>query len=743
MKCWLGFALLHLLVVTGRSQGIDESLHRNFFKNDPLFVELNDSLILPGEGTPRSQLNDSIVHHGFRGRFQHAVDSLQNKHKNVLKTKSKISGELNVGVAYGGLNIVNNEAYTHPIYFSEGAVRLSTLAIPLDVRYYISDVGFKGGRANNFSVRLDVQELKRRRSIQFAHKTNVLSQRIDSLNHAMSLLDQKLAFEEFQHKKMEQQWLHNKADGFMDPSNQQLTNGVTQFNDRLMAKPDSLAGLEQTQLPDADSTWVAQEQAYRDRVLALQQSKGEVLSQLDTLQKHKEQLKNLKGKPAEWMSIGKTKWSIPAVKSMAIGNVAPAISTFTLENTRLLGASITLENTHTHIDIVAGKLAPLFPANQSPQPWDRFRQMVDARTGHVWLVRGGYGSSAKSHLYISYMSGIANGWAQSENIQMNGPQSSKNLELEGMLGTLDRGITVNYAYRLNAIQNDAENNTASESNRSPWMSAYAAKGNYDLKKIAIKISGEGQLIGPSYFSVGNPFLRSDQALANTKVGWTKWKWLQPSLSARAQRNNVFQQLTTTHSLQSLTYEVVSKPTQRLQVRASYSPVQITIRSADSLSVQKTNAYSCSVFHSVQKTEYTLQSTAAWNRTVQLWNAAVVTSEMVNGNIQSLFGSGLQLSAGTSYTQFDMDTLSTAIMQLEAGIGFSKKELQVNCTGSIGRDGQGNEQVGAQASVQWLFTKHVSLVCNATRFPQFTVQNELLTQNLTIPYLMECRLKWTL
>jgi hypothetical protein len=615
------------------------------------------------------------------------------------------SAQITLGSAWGGFQWVNAEIYNRPIYYSEGITSFDIKGLSFGVEYYLSDVGFKGGRANRLRLRYDPL----RNHIKKPEQPDItkLNYEIDSLNQIKERLSGQLAYAYLMQK-----------DRLRDSSNRTGLDSM-QVEGQLS---------EEQKLDTISINYGSNE------ISTLSAKYTELNDRLDILTKRRNHMAKL-----DSMMINRKKGILGRLKNAKVtqfqlGHMSPALSSLMLENSRLLGLQCGSNIGRFHTDIVVGKLSPQF-LNQNPgfvqNEWQRLMNKLNKRNGHLTYVRMGYGKSLSKHIFLSMLHGTEMGLIQT--------RQSLNVEMAGGV-PIGRGLfQIKMAQRLRAKINNSPENVGGQSDNYLKRGAFEGCLQIPISKYALKMESRMKWIGPEYFTVGNPFLRGDNAVLNKRVGYSGNQFFQPSISYSYCYNNVLKLFDYQNRLAFWSFEFTSKPLKSLFIRASFSPTHMIISNNEQKYNTRNEMFNGSLSYQKVWKAANLIATACLSEMMTLWDSLVVRSQSQTLNLSFIRNNGYEFTASYQQMNWQSDDQLGNNVKLVSLTGSLKRRqwnMGLGMTGSAsGLEWNG----GARFWLQWPISRKASLNISAEKFPQLSFNNQALPSSGYMPYLLDAKL----
>ncbi|MFM9986074.1 MAG: hypothetical protein ACKVOK_12620 [Flavobacteriales bacterium] len=639
------------------------------------------------------------------------------------------NGEIAMGSAIGGLQLVDGQPYSLPFYFSEGSLGITVKNIPLIANYYISDLGFKGGRANRFNVRFDAATYYRNRIRQLKMNEDLLQINIDSLRIEKQHIAKRIAF------------LSMNL-----PSKDSLLANTPKITNSL---PDSIIGtmpelsmdtlsLPPLQLPNTSA--IEKNKSIEDLKSEYNQL-TETITKYEALIQRQNQLKELN---LEGHGKFGNKLRLQKLKQFQIGNSTPYISELTVANTRILGVHIASESTRLHLEAAAGWLSPQYPSLYTPAdllPQNKLRNMFDGRSGNILFGRFGYGTLVGSHILFSGLTGkdnFNNGFQTTDE-----KRTSANVEADGQIA--HKVFRINFKLARRIVSNKENSNSDVYTPSVNELNFVSGEGLFisEFKKAQTTFETKYRWVGPQYFTVGNPFLRSDNSNLQTRLTNSSWKYIQPSAFFNFSKNDVLNQFSYSNTLHYSGIELSSRPWQCLQIRAMYAPALMSATNNDVHIETQTNLYNGSIsFNKALKNVQWLTQIAA-NRTAQIWDSLNFVSTSAQASITITVSEKFSLTG--LYQQ-------ASITGIEEPIEYSMGSIMTQCNLNHGWQIQGSlnscivrsvMNFGGSFSIRKTLGRHFAFSLNAEKFVNPLLSNSTAPEGSNLPYFFQSKIAYLL
>jgi hypothetical protein len=628
-----------------------------------------------------------------------------NQNISVTPNWSWNSAQITLGSAWGGFQWVNGEIYNRPIYYSEGITTFDIKGLSFGVEYYLSDVGFKGGRANRLRLRYDPLGNHMKRLEQ--PDITKLNYEIDSLNQIKERLSGQLAYA----------YLIQK-DRLRDSSN------------RIGLDTLRVEG----QLSDVQKLDTLSTNYSSNEISTLSAKHTELNERLDVLTRQRNQMAML-----DSMMINRKEGISGRLKNVKLtqfqlGHMSPALSSLMLENSRLLGLQCGFNIGRFHTDIIVGKLSPQF-ANQKPDlvqnEWQRLMNNLNKRNGRLTYVRMGYGKPMSKHIFVSMLNGTEMGLIQT--------RQSLNVEMAGGV-PIGKGLfQIKMAQRLRAKINNSPENVNGQSDNYLKRGAFEGCLQIPISKYALQMESRMKWVGPEYFTIGNPFLRGDNAVLNNRVGYSGNQFFQPSISYSYSYNNVLKLFDYHNRLSFWSFEFTSKPLKSLFIRASFSPTRMIITNNDQIYNTRTEMFNGSLSYQKVWKASNLIATACLTEMMTLWDSLIVRNLTQSLNLSYLRNNGIEFYGSYQQMNWQSDGQMMNNVKLVGLTGSFKKPSWSIGIGITGSKTNLDWNAGARFWLLWPISRKTSLNISAEKFPQLSFGNQALPNSGYMPYLLDAKL----
>lgn len=632
----------------------------------------------------------------------------------VIERINLTSGEVALGSSYGGLELVNSSLYSKPYLFTQGRFGVNVFQLPVSINFYYSELGFKGGRANSFTIQFDASRYYRNRNLKLQRKEEFLGNRIDSLETAQTHIGQELVYNSW------------KPD-----------SKIPEFS---YTSPDILDSTNLNQLPIDSLKLEHSNQVRRDSLARCYQTISE------SIIKAKEELnrvKDLRNSSLQIGTSGKQLFRKQQIKQLKLGNCVPSFSPLTLEGTRIQGIAFTTESSKLHLDIAGGWIARQQPGVLNPadqNPLSNWRRNMLNRDGSIYYARVGYGRQKGSHIYISGFRGkdeMLSGFATDQR-----ERESTNIELEGQWAGTSQVLSFRAAQMVNQPNLvNADLNESSTTNTGD-ISAFALSHSMQLEKLATTTELSAQWIGSQYYSVGSPFLQSDNASIRGRVSNKKKRWFQPGVIVSYSYNDVRNLSPYGSTIRSTGVEVISQPLSKLILTGSYAPTLITTKTEEGVRKLENSIYAITAMFNESKNNLNWTLTGNVSRVIQLWDSLVIQ------NMSFLASSSMLIMekfiwdfSFTSSSLSGLDGQDFHLNSINSNIGYTTKKGAVFMLGGAIFDDKINLTYSYSGSVQFQLFKNCQGQISYDQFPVFESTDLIYATALTMPFLAQARVTY--
>lgn len=594
---------------------------------------------------------------------------------------------------------------------------LNILKLPIAVNYYISDLASKGGRANKVTLKLDVAQMRKLRLQDNAERIKKLDLFSDSLYEKKFELDQKIYYQNFKLSELNKNYGQFSIgnDSLNLPENEQ----VAQFHFDNSSYLDSLGSIQNL----SDS---------------LDNELNKLNSLIEETEEQKRRISSLSTEPNLNLKFGSYRFEIPSIKKFTLGNFVSPSFGFSIQNIRLVGLNTSLENDRVHFDLVIGKIAPLYDRELATTTILSRIGLLSNTRGELLVPRVGLGTEKKSHIYGSFLVGKSTSVNQVTKEEIN--SDSKVFEIDAMLGKEDRNVKINLA---DVLERNSSNNETPNVTPPLWKKAGSLTFDFDAKKIKISSQGQMTYIGPSFYTVGNPYLRADQLIRSIDFSSSRWKRLKPTVGYLHKNNDVFGQLGRRNSIRSFKAQIQVKLFKNVSITGSLVPTKITMVENDGLKESTALFYQVSAQHRANFKHGILNNLYSFSSTVQLFDTSVVSNQTSQISLNYSNCQGLSFSSVFSKNAIEIGDSSITLFQMgiDAMKQFQMGYCQFGLTLMSGNFNMKNS--GVSFGFGKRINKGIELIVKAEKYPSLTTGIFGLNQNMTMPYLLEIRLKWTL
>lgn len=645
--------------------------------------------------------------------------SIANAQKDSTSLRSPIEfdgASISAGSAWGGATFIHGELYENPYYFLEGNASMSIAGLPFIMQFNYSDIGFKGGPANRLIMQLDIAKLRKLRAAEIPKGSEVLDRSIDSLENVREGIGKTMAYE---------MW---KAD--------------------VPARPE-LSSMDSLNIPSMDSVQFSSPSIGHqnpwaniplDSLRLLYKQTNEALTQLRD-QKQKLQALSSPQFPREH-PLGRL-FKGQQLSQLRIGNSAPAFSPLTLENTRLMGIVISTESNRIHADAAAGWIVRQNPGLISPSdinPISNWRRQLLTREGFVAYGRVGIGRLNGNHLYAALCTGKDQ---VSPLFSIDGEtRRATNLEVEGQLKSDKHSLLIRGAQMLGSNNRPDVEDPDAPTPEPLEVSAFNLMYSGNFEKVKLKSELEGQWAGPQYYTVGNPFLRSDNAILKTRVSNSSLRWFQPALIAGHSYNDV---LNSTPFGSSVTYgglEVTSQPVSRLVLKCSWAPSVVLTETGTTSNRSRSNIYSGTVmYHSASK-KWSNTYIMAFNQMIQIWDTLLIEGATLSGSVQLLYDQKYQMEAQLQAMEYATQGSATQEMLLTGvSVGAPVTKKATVRGGATLLNEKAHTSLGYSFSMQAQLSAKWAASMSYEQFPQFNETAIINSRALSMPFMTQIRMTY--
>ncbi|MFN8863722.1 MAG: hypothetical protein ACK5W1_05370 [Flavobacteriales bacterium] len=630
----------------------------------------------------------------------------------VQLNDTRISG----GSTWGGATFINGELYESPFYFLDGNGSMSVAGLPFLFQFNYSDIGFRGGPANRLILQLDIAKLRKLRSKEIPDKSAVIDRSIDSLEKVRVGIGRSMVYALWRPE------VPNRPD--------------TLSGDSLNpAFPDSL------HMPnlsyESPNPWA---HIPLDSLRIMYNETSEALAHMKEQRRKMEELSS-PDFPRE-NPLGRL-FKGQQLSQLKVGNSAPSFSPLTLENTRLMGLVISTESNRIHADGAAGWIVRQNPGLISPadiNPISNWRRQLLTREGFVTYGRVGIGRLNGNHLYAALCSGNDQ---VSPLFSIDGEtRRATNLEVEGQLKSDKHTLLIRGAQMVGSNNRPNVEDTNAPMPKPLEVSAFNLlySGNYE--KVKLKSELEGQWTGPQYYTVGNPFLRSDNAILKTRVSNSSLRWFQPALIAGHSFNDV---LDNTPFGSTITYgglEVTSHPISRLVVKCSWAPSVIHTGTETTSNRSRSNIYSGTVMYHSSGKKWSNTYIAAYNQMIQIWDTLLIEGVTLSGSVQLLYDQKYQIEAQLQAMEYVTQGSATQEMVLTGvSIGAPVTKKATLRGGATILNEKVHTSLGYSFSMQAQLSAKWSASVSYEQFPEFNETAIINSRALSMPFMTQIRMTY--
>lgn len=629
-------------------------------------------------------------------------------------------GKFNVGTSYGALNGIPFQSNPYSILYTEGSLNLTLKRLPFKANYYVSNAPDYGGRRNSFSIQFDAPKLKQLKTRRISELKQKLAVNIDSLKNLRHDLGSRLAYYQFS-----DQFYHRPDSLGITSPNIQDSLGNIPIHTTLPVLPENLP-------TDSLNNWLEQYQNISEKI--------------EEYKKYQSEWEQLQKAPKVDAPQWKEAFRLQNLKSFQIGAASPDYSMLTVQGNRIIGLAISSESEKIHLDFATGFLRSSYSNTSSPMgiwehvlPLDMFR----APAGKLIAGRIGYGQINSSHIYVGYTGGKNNiiedlftGAARQRRSQV--------IDLSTRVVKGSHSLDLTLAQRLNTSSSGPQESDTSPPISRWFHSALNLLQSSQFEKLDATIESKVSWIGPGYFSIGAPFLLSDNARFETKVANQSWRYFQPSISLKHQYNDVLDQYDYQNQISIAGLEVTSKILNSWTVRLYAGPAISRISNEGVNLINRNYVYQVGSSFMRQTKNFTYNVQLSVGKNLQLWDTLVLNSDQAN----VLFGlstkSGFTTNISILHNRFDqngIEMINFSMLDWQCGLPINKGTFLSAGASLLQESGI---EMGAFAQLKIALGEHFEWTLEARRFvwPSFNTDFAPMT-GIRIPYLLNTSIQYTL